>query len=222
MKTTSIPSDAFKSAMELAADEVNKKPLKSVATEMAKPGPITPPTKASKVVEEKKIKVEPTFVLPIDEDQVPKMVHEFAEKYDLVVTDKESGKKAVRCEVWQFLLELMNVLPSFESEYCEAGVITTCTLYTAQGKIVSRSSTIASNTESFLKDKPAYAVWGMSQTRALARAAKNVYGYIMVQAGYSAVPSDELSFDDDMPSAPSEGAVKVSSEDEIARLAGRK
>ena len=217
MKTTNLPAAAFQSAMESAAEKVNNKPaLKTVSDDMKKTTPLPKP--ASQVVE---VPVETVEQLP-SEVWLPKAIHEFAEKYNLVVTDKRSAKKAVRCEVWQFILEQKNITPVFDSEYCEAGIITTCRLLNKEGVEISHSSTIASNTESFLANKPAYAVWGMSQTRALARAAKNVFGHLVVMAGYSATPSDEMDFDDDPTPASSEGAVTVSSDDEIARLAGRK
>lgn len=225
MKTSKLPAAAFQTAMESAAASVNEKPaLKSVSEDMKKTTPLPPAPQPAvapapaPVVGRVMENIEGAIVLT--EDPRPKQIHDFAEKYNLVVHDKRTGKKAVRCEVWQFILENEQVTPSLESEYSEAGIITTCRLFDKGGKEISHSSTIASNTEPFLKDKPAYAVWGMSQTRALSRAAKNVYGHLVVMAGYSATPSDEMDYDD--APATSEGAAKVSNEDEIARLAGRK
>lgn len=212
----SIPAEAFKSAMEMAAKEVNQKPqVKTVADDMKKTSPLPKPV--GKVVENPEAKKE----YDPNDNVLPQMIHDFAEQHNLVVTDKKTGKKAVRVEVWQFLLNWKRIRPTFDSEYNEAGVVTTCRLITPNGTEISRSTTIASNTEAFLKDKPAYATWGMSQTRALARAAKNVFGHIVVQAGYSATPSDELDFDEPSQNEPSEGTIKVTSDDEIARLAGR-
>lgn len=218
MNTTNIPASAFKSAMEMAAEKVNSQPapLKNASDGMKSTAPIQKP--AGKVVDLPKEEV----VYDPNDNALPKMLHDFAEQHGLVVTDKRTGKRAVRCEVWQFLLNWKKVIPTFDSEWSEAGIITTCRLFNHKGVEISHSTTIASNTESFLKDKPAYAVWGMSQTRALSRAAKNVYGHIVVQAGYSATPSDEIDYGDEPQNGASEGAIKVSSEDEIARLAGRK
>lgn len=226
MSVTNIPASAFKSAMEMAAESVNKQPqpqpLKNASDGMKSIAPLPTPAQkpVGKVIENPQGSIERAY--DPNESALPQMIHDFAEKHNLVVTDKRTGKQAVRCEVWQFLLNWKKVIPSFESEWNEAGVVTTCKLTNHKGMEISRSTTIASNTEEFLKDKPAYAVWGMSQTRALARAAKNVYGYLVMQAGYSATPSDELDFDDAPQNGSSEGTVKVTSGDEIARLAGRK
>lgn len=223
--TTNIPASAFKSAMEMAAEKVNSlpqeqpQPLKSASDAMKSTAPLP---KAIKPTNGKIVEMPKDEGYDANSSMLPQMLHEFAETHNLVVTDKRTGKQAVRCEVWQFLLNWKKITPSFESEWSEAGVITTCKLTDRKGVEISRSTTIASNTETFLKDKPAYAVWGMSQTRALSRAAKNVFGHIMVQAGYSATPSDEIDYDNAPQIGNGEGAIKVTSEDEIARLAGRK
>lgn len=119
---------------------------------------------------------------------------------------EREGKTYLRCEAWQYILAMKNLAPSFDSvsEVYESNgangkkvrqyvVTTNCELKNKEtGVTVSRATMIASNYEPFLKGKPLYATWGMSQTRALSRAVRNVYGYIAVGAGFQAVPWEEI------------------------------
>lgn len=118
----------------------------------------------------------------------------------------KDNKNYLRAEAWQYLLALKGVTPCFDSaaevhtsraangkDVRQYIVTTICELKNAEGKTISRAGMIASNYEKFLKDKPLYATWGMSQTRALSRAARNMFGYIAVGAGFEAVPWDEIN-----------------------------
>ena len=119
---------------------------------------------------------------------------------------EREGKTYLRCEAWQYILAMKGLSPSFDSvsEVYESNgangkkvrqyvVTTNCELKNKEtGVTISRATMIASNYESFLKNKPLYATWGMSQTRALSRAVRNVYGYIAVGAGFQAVPWEEV------------------------------
>lgn len=105
-------------------------------------------------------------------------------------------------EAWQFVAFMKGLVPTYESasETIELAsgekqytVTTTCRLLKKSTlEEVSRSTMIASSNEDFLKDKPNHAVWGMSETRAMSRAVKNIYGYIARDAGYQATPFEEI------------------------------
>ena len=128
----------------------------------------------------------------------------FVTKHKLAM--EQGGKVYLRAEAWQYLLALKKVTPVFDSaaevhtsraangkDVRQYIVTTVCELKNTEGKTISRAAIIASNYEAFLKDKPLYATWGMSQTRALSRATRNVYGYIAVGAGYQPVPWEEIN-----------------------------
>lgn len=119
---------------------------------------------------------------------------------------EREGKTYLRAEAWQYILAMKHLTPTFESvsevyesvgqngkKYRQYIVTTVCELRNADGNTVSKATMLASNYETFLKGKPLYATWGMSQTRALSRAVRNVYGYIAVGAGFQAVPWEEIN-----------------------------
>ena len=62
-----------------------------------------------------------------------------------------------------------------------------------QGLTIARSMMTARADEEWLKDKPEYAVYGMAQTRAISRAARNVFGWVALEAGFEAVPWEEIN-----------------------------
>lgn len=119
----------------------------------------------------------------------------------------KGGKTYLLAEAWQFVAHLKKLIPTYESvseitETKDGGgkairyltVTTTCRLLREDTlDEVSRSTIVATSLEGFLKDKPAYAVWGMSETRAFSRAIRNIYGYIARDAGYQATPWEEIN-----------------------------
>jgi hypothetical protein len=65
----------------------------------------------------------------------------------------------------------------------------------ARGTIVSRADGYCSTGESRWRDKPFYARASMAQTRALAKAMRLRHAWVMVMAGYSPTPAEEMSED---------------------------
>lgn len=120
---------------------------------------------------------------------------------------EKDGNVYLRAEAWQYILAMKGLSPSFDSvaEVYESTapngrkirqymVTTSCEIKDRKtGVSISRATMLASNYEKFLKDKPLYATWGMSQTRALSRAVRNVFGYIAVGAGFQATPWEEIN-----------------------------
>lgn len=114
-------------------------------------------------------------------------------------TDPITGQKRVylKIEAWQYLARMKDLIPTCESTVSihsdyDYTVSTTCELRNENGRLVSSANMIASQSEPFLRDKPKYAVWGMSQTRAISRAVKNIYGYIVKGAGFEPTPALEV------------------------------
>lgn len=126
-------------------------------------------------------------------EDIVKLVKEYATTTHNVVT--KDGKSYVKVAVWQFLASLLGLMPSFEctSNDEQTTVLCICHLYNREGREISQSTMVANDGEDFLKDKDNYAVWGMAQTRALSRAVKNVYGYIVEEAGFLSTPMEEIS-----------------------------
>lgn len=111
---------------------------------------------------------------------------------------ERDGKKYVKVDAWQYLIQQKGITPTFISEEAETDshiyyVKTTCILRNSSGVEITRSTMIASQDEKFLANLDRFAVMGMSQTRALARTVKNVYGYLLVALGFQATPWEEIS-----------------------------
>lgn len=118
----------------------------------------------------------------------------------LVIMDK--GKQYLKAEAWQYLLGQLGLFPSCDcitmvhtnkdGEQEFKGVKVEVTLTSKDGLQLCKSMMVARTDEDWLKDKPEYAVYGLAQTRAISRAARNVYGWVAVEAGFEATPWDEM------------------------------
>lgn len=118
----------------------------------------------------------------------------FVNKSNLALV--KDGKQYLLAEAWQYIIDLkkLNIQLSTKSSI-EKGVLTvTCnvSLTDDKGNIVSQGVMGATHEEPFLRDKPAYAVYGQAQTRAISRAVRNKFGYIARACGFQACPADEL------------------------------
>lgn len=114
----------------------------------------------------------------------------------------KNGKIYLLAEAWQYIMDLKNLrvntvcteerVPLTNGEY---RLVVSCqaTIYDENNKIVSTGIMQASSDEEFLSDKPAYAVYGLSQTRAISRAMRNRYGYLARACGFEAVPVEEIN-----------------------------
>jgi len=160
---------------------------------------------AEKQIDSKKIKVEDKssktsvlekIELKIFEDDELKIIQKirvYANKTHNIVTC--DGKSYVKAGVYQYLTYLLNITPTFQFEEnsTQEEVWCTCILYGDDtGREITRTTMYADKNEEFLKDKPAYAVLGMAQTRAFVRAMKNVYGFLIEAAGYQAIAIEEI------------------------------
>lgn len=126
---------------------------------------------------------------------IAKKIRDFADKTHNVVT--LDGKNYVKVGVYQYLANLLHLTPSFEfePESTQTEVWCTCELRNKDGEEVTHTTMYADKTEVFLRDKPDYAVLGMAQTRAFARAMKNLYGYLIELAGYQSVAIEEIELE---------------------------
>lgn len=115
----------------------------------------------------------------------------------------KDGKQYLKAEAWQYLLGQLGLFPSCDcismvhtnektGEQEFKGVKVEVTLTSKEGLQLCKSMMVARTDEDWLKDKPEYAVYGMAQTRAISRAARNVYGWVAVEAGFEATPWDEM------------------------------
>lgn len=114
---------------------------------------------------------------------------------------QSNGKLYLLAEAWLYLAHIKGLIPSvkthnFKMDDDIACVEATCELKDAKtNEVVSTSVMVASSDESFLQDKPLYAVYGMAETRAISRAVRNVYGYIAKGAGFESTPASEVDLE---------------------------
>lgn len=132
---------------------------------------------------------------------VSQVFNEFVATHPQLVIVKD-GKQYLKAEAWQYLLGQLGLFPSCdclsmvhtnkEGEQEFKGVKVEVTLTSKEGLQLCKSMMVARCDEDWLKDKPEYAVYGLAQTRAISRAARNVYGWVAVEAGFEATPWDEM------------------------------
>lgn len=66
-------------------------------------------------------------------------------------------------------------------------------------KVISRAFASCSHDEPTWSKKPEFMLRSMAQTRACAKALRNVYGWVMVLAGYESTPAEEMTDEKDEP-----------------------
>lgn len=121
------------------------------------------------------------------------------EPYSLIVEimNKE-GKKVsehLRFEAWQTLGASVNIFAKpVEYEKIENGwKVKAQAIHFPTQKVVSEAIAICSRDESNWSSKPEFQLLSMAQTRACAKALRNCLAWIVVLAGYSPTPAEELT-----------------------------
>lgn len=121
-------------------------------------------------------------------------------------------KKHLELEAWTTVARIQNEQPhskfvrcfedSKKNEVVEAHAWVT----DASGKIVSEADAMCSTEERNWAGKPLYARVSMAQTRAMSKALRLRHSWIMVMAGYSPTPADEM--EEEFTKAPPKSAPK--------------
>jgi len=86
-----------------------------------------------------------------------------------------------------------------------SGFKAVATAITAEGREISRAEALCLNDEANWKGKPIFQLASMAQTRACAKALRNVLAWVVVLAGYRGTPAEELPRDEPPKRRPSEG-----------------
>lgn len=106
------------------------------------------------------------------------------------------GKNYILYEGWQFAGASMGLIPIVEKcerLYRDKEIAYESIAKVYQGdRVVSTGFAICSNSERSKKNFDEYAIASMAQTRSIAKAYRNILGFIMKQAGYEATPADEM------------------------------
>lgn len=105
------------------------------------------------------------------------------------------GKRHVMAEGWQFILEQRHEFPVEDSveRQTDGSYIATVNIMAQTGEIVGRGSALCGRDEPRWKNAPEYAIRSMAITRAIGKACRMKYGWIMRMAGYEATPLEEMT-----------------------------
>jgi hypothetical protein len=135
----------------------------------------------------------------------PDRVVEFAVVLRKVIEEQKlftviQGKKYPHVEAWQFCgmsFGVVAVVKNIENVSDENNLKFRCEVELKRldnGEFVGSGISICSNKESSKKYFDEYALMGMAQTRAISRAYRNTFGFILKLSGYEATPVEEAEF----------------------------
>lgn len=144
---------------------------------------------------EKMIKVEASLL-------DPNSLVDFAQTLKKVIVEQKlftniQGKNFVHVEAWQFCGGVLGVYPVVIelTDISDDKAIK----YRAQvelrrfnGEVIGGGIAICSNKEKGKEFFAEYAVASMAQTRAVGKAYRNAFGWLMKMAGYEATPAEEM------------------------------
>lgn len=111
------------------------------------------------------------------------------------LSKKISGKEHVFVEGWTTLGAMLGILPrESESVRLEDGSYeaTIELIRASDGSVIGRASAICGKDEPTWKGRPEYARKSMAMTRATGKAYRLAFSWIMVLAGYSPTPAEEM------------------------------
>ena len=109
------------------------------------------------------------------------------------------GRSYVQCEGWQFLFAVAGLdvicakparLGRVDGEYCYEAE---ARLFDSNGREVGYGYAICSDSERLKKGWAEYAIASMAQTRAIGKAGRNRFAFVMKAAGFEPTPAEEMS-----------------------------
>lgn len=107
------------------------------------------------------------------------------------------GRKHVRAEGWTTMVAMLGVFP--QEEYARKSADSPLTyesrilLKTIDGKVVGAGEALCSAAEKNWAGKDEYAIKSMAQTRAVGKACRLSFSWIMALAGYDPLPLEEVT-----------------------------
>lgn len=135
----------------------------------------------------------------------PRRLIAFAETLKRFIAERKlyttiGGKAYVHVEAWQFAGAAMGIVPVVTSservETDNPGEIKYRAMVELHridnDQIVGAGVAYSSNSEGRKRNFEEYAVASMAQTRAVSKAFRNVFGWLMKVSGYEATPAEEM------------------------------
>lgn len=132
----------------------------------------------------------------------PQALAKFATQLKRFIVDRElyvsiKGKNYVLVEGWEFAGASIGAYPIVQStedlsdEKQMKYKARVELMILANGKVMGAGEAICSNRESSKKNFDEYAICSMAQTRAIGKAYRNAFGWLMKMAGYEPTPAEE-------------------------------
>src|SRR5579863_7610684 len=108
-----------------------------------------------------------------------------------------NGKTFLQFEDWQTLGRFYGVtVAARATTYLEQGRVRGYECHAeairADGQVISAAQAMCMDDEPKWKDKPLFQLRSMAQTRAQAKALRNVLAWVVVMAGYAPTPAEEM------------------------------
>jgi len=111
-----------------------------------------------------------------------------------------NGEQYLEFEDWQTIARFFNTTVGTErtekivdDEGNLIGYNATAVVYNPQGIKIGSAEASCLRDEKNWKDKPEFQLKSMAQTRACAKALRNIFGWVVVLAGYKTTPAEELN-----------------------------
>ena len=123
-------------------------------------------------------------------------LHKFISERNL--TTKIQDRDYVQVEGWQYLGSCLGIMPVVErvenlSTETEIKYETTVALKRlSNDQIIGRGISVCSNREAKRRNSDEYVIKSMSQTRAIGKAFRNNFAWVIKAAGYEATPAEEM------------------------------
>jgi hypothetical protein len=171
------------------------------------------------------VKKEKQELTPVDrlknEQQIAKTLVDFVNQSGMVVSIK--GNKYLKAETWNFLFRQFGYRPVITKtgKIDQTTYKARCEVYDKDDKIVTSGDAICSKNEASKRAFDDYALLSMAETRALAKAGRLAFGYIVSLAGYSPTPAEEITVEvlaDNKPSTTPPSAVEPQPETDYTIL----
>jgi hypothetical protein len=111
-----------------------------------------------------------------------------------------SGKEHVLVEGWTLLASMMNHSVGTAGTEAvtvdgHAGFMSHAVVYDREGNVVGSADGVCTRGERAWSGRDDYALSGMAQTRAISRACRQRFGFVVRLAGYEPTPAEEMGFD---------------------------
>jgi hypothetical protein len=105
-----------------------------------------------------------------------------------------NGKQYVRAEGWQLLGAMFGYSIQTQTYTMDAGegYRSVVKLYDQAGKILSEATAICTRKEKNWQKRDDYALYSMAQTRALGKAYRMRFAWIMMMSGFEGTPAEEM------------------------------